>query len=220
MAVLEKKSSSEIELKPYLCWRYIDGIFLLWEYEEEKLKEFIEQLNEKNATIKFNAEWSQTLTNFLDITVSNKDGKVTTDSYVKPRDSHQYLHSSSCYPCHCKKQIPYIEALNLNRICSDPNSFDRRCSDIEKWLIEKSQSEQEARKQILSATGFWRRLKVFQGESFPVKLQVLCLLLLWKLASSWMFLKYFAYFIIYFVNGCFWGTTLSFCFNILSTLSF
>ena len=92
-------------------------------------------MNEKHATIKFNAEWSQTLANFLDITVSNKGGKVTTDSYVKPRDSHQYLHSSSCHTCHCKKRIPYIEALNLN---SDPNSFDRRCNDIEKWLIEKS----------------------------------------------------------------------------------
>ena len=43
-----------------------------------------------------------------------------------------------------------------NRICSDPNSFDRRCNDLEKWLIERGYSEREVRKQILMARGFSR----------------------------------------------------------------
>ena len=60
MAELEEEILSEIELKPYLWWRYIDDIFFLWEHGEEKLKEFIEHLNEKHPTIKFTAEWSQT----------------------------------------------------------------------------------------------------------------------------------------------------------------
>ena len=120
---------SEIELKPYLWWRYIDDMFFLWEHEKEKLKEFIEHLNEKHPTIKFTAEWTQTLMNFLDVT-----------------DSHQYLHSSSCHPYHCKKGIPYSQALLLNGICSDSNSFDRRCNDLEKWLIESGCSEQKVRK--------------------------------------------------------------------------
>ena len=42
MAELEEEILSEIELKPYLWWRYIDDIFFLWEHGEEKLKEFIE----------------------------------------------------------------------------------------------------------------------------------------------------------------------------------
>ena len=120
--------------KPYLWWRYIVDIFFLWE-QEEKLKELIKHLNEKHPTIKFTAEWSQTSINFLDVTVSLIGGKVTTDLYVKPSDSHQYLQPSSCHPYHCKKRVPYSQALRLNRICSDPNSFDRRYSDLEKWLI-------------------------------------------------------------------------------------
>ena len=100
MAELEEEILSEIELKPYLWWRYIDDIFFLWEYGEEKLKDFIEHLNEKHPTIKFTAEWSQTSINFLDVTVSLIGGKVTTDLYVKPKDSHQYLHSASCHPYH------------------------------------------------------------------------------------------------------------------------
>ena len=36
--------------------------------------------------------------------------------------------------------------------------------------------------------------------------------------QTWEILKYFSYFIIYCVNGWFWGTVLSGCFIILSTL--
>ena len=70
-------------------------------------------------------------------------GKVATDLYVKATDNHQYLHSSSCHPYHYKKVIPYSQALRLNRICSDPISFDRRCNDLEKWLIERGYSERD-----------------------------------------------------------------------------
>ena len=38
----------------------------------------------------------------------------------------------------------------------DPNPFDRRCNDLEKWLIERGYSERGVRKQILRARGFSR----------------------------------------------------------------
>ena len=113
-------------------------------------------MNEKHPTIKFTAEWPQTSINFLDDSVSFRDGKITTDLYVKAKDSHQYLHSSSCHPYHCKKGIPSNQALRLNRTCSDPISSDRRCNDLQKWLIERGYNEREARKQILRARGFSR----------------------------------------------------------------
>ena len=53
IAKLEEETLSEIKLKPYLWWRYIDDIFFLWKNGEEKLKEFIEHLNEKHLTINF-----------------------------------------------------------------------------------------------------------------------------------------------------------------------
>ena len=60
MAELEEEILREVELKPYLWWRYIDDIFFIWEHGEEKLKEFIDVLNKKHPTIKFTAEWSKT----------------------------------------------------------------------------------------------------------------------------------------------------------------
>ena len=98
----------------------MDDIFFLLEHGEDKIKEFIEHLNEKHPTIKFTAEWSQTSINFLDVTVSLIGTKATTDLYAKPTDSHQYLHSSSCHLYHYKKGTSYSQALCLNRICSDP----------------------------------------------------------------------------------------------------
>ena len=144
MAELKEEILSEIELKPYLWWRYKDDFFFLWEHGEEKLNKFIEYLNEKHPTIKFTVEWSQTSIKFLDVTVSLIGGKITTDLYVKATDSHQYLHSYLCHPYHCKLFI-------INRICSDPISFNRRCNDFEKRLIERGYSEREVRKQVLRA---------------------------------------------------------------------
>ena len=77
--------------------KYIDDIFFLWEHGEEKLRSFINDINENHPTIKFTAEWSKTSINFLDVTVSIAEGIIETDLYVKPTDSHQYLLSSSCH---------------------------------------------------------------------------------------------------------------------------
>ena len=94
MAELEEETLNEIELKPYLWWKYIDDIFFLWEHGEGKLMKFIEYLNEKHPTIKFTTEWSKISIDFLDVTVSLIGGKITTDLYVKATYCHQYLHSS------------------------------------------------------------------------------------------------------------------------------
>ena len=80
--------------------------FLGGEHGAEKLKELIEHLNEKHPTIKLTAEWSQTLINFLDVTVPLIGGKVPTDLYVKNTDSYQYLHSSSCHSYHGNSTQP------------------------------------------------------------------------------------------------------------------
>ena len=100
MAELEEKIIKESEYKPYLWWRYIDDIFFLWEHGENKLKSFLDKINEVHPTIKFTAEWSKTSINFLDVTVSLVEGVIETDLYVKPTDSHQYL-QSSCLQSNC-----------------------------------------------------------------------------------------------------------------------
>ena len=89
--------------------------------------------------------------NFLDVTVSIAEGIIETNLYVKPADSHQYLLSSSCHRFNCKRGIPYSQVLRLNRICSNSEFFDKRCNDIEKYLLQRGYSEKIVHKEILQA---------------------------------------------------------------------
>ena len=89
--------------------------------------------------------------NFLDVNVRLVEGELITDLSVKPTDTHQFLDPSSSHHYHCKKGIPYSQALWLNIICSDNESFDKRCNDLEGWLMERGYNGKIIRKQILRA---------------------------------------------------------------------
>ena len=141
MTDLEKRLLSDIDLKPCIWWRYIYNIFLIWEHGKESLKFFLEKIKKIHPTIKFTADWSCSSVNFLDVKVIIKDGKIITDLYVKPTDTHHYLDSSSCHPYHCKKSIAYSQAFRLNRICSNNAFFDQRCNELEHWFHERGYSQ-------------------------------------------------------------------------------
>ena len=79
------------------------------------------------------------------------EGELMTDLFVQPTDTHQFLDPSSSHPYHCKKGIPQSQALRLNRICSDKESFDECCNDLEGWLMERGYNGKMIRKQILRA---------------------------------------------------------------------
>ena len=72
-------------------------------------------MNRLHTTIKIEAEWSKSSINFLDVLITLKGGIIKTDLYVVYPDNHQYLYVFSCHPFHCKKTIPYSQALRLNR---------------------------------------------------------------------------------------------------------
>ena len=148
MPELEERVIKEPEFKPYLWWWYTDDIFFLWEHGENKLKSFTDKINKVHPTIKFTTEWSKTSISFLDVTVSLVE-VIETDLYVTPTHSHQYLQSSSCHPFHCKTGIQYGQVLRLNRICPETNSFDKRCNDLERFLLERGCSSKLVRKEIL-----------------------------------------------------------------------
>ena len=88
MADLEKRLLSDIDLKPYIWWRYIDDIFLIWEPGEESLKLFLEKINEIQPTIKFTADWSYSSVNFLDVKVFYRHSSILR-FFIMPRISLQ-----------------------------------------------------------------------------------------------------------------------------------
>ena len=60
--------------------------------------------------------------------------------------------------------IPYSQALRLNRICLDTANFDKRCNDLEKWLMEGGYNEKMIRKQVLRAVNI-REMISWRGKS-------------------------------------------------------
>ena len=86
-----------------------------------------------------------------------------TDLFVKPTDMHQFLDPSSSQPYHCKRGMPYREALRLNRICLDNKSLDKCRSDLEGWLMERGYNGKIIRKQTLR-TGEHSRKDVLERE--------------------------------------------------------
>ena len=124
MAAVEDNFQETLIKKPWLWWRYIDDISMIWQHGEDELKIFLDKLNNFHPSIKFTCEYSCEKVNYLDIQVIIREGKLTTDLYFKQTDSHQYLDPSSCHPYHFTKPIPYSQALRVNPICSQNVSFD------------------------------------------------------------------------------------------------
>ena len=66
-----------------------------------------------------------------------KDGKITTDLYVKDTDRHQYLHYTSAHPYHTKKSVIFSQALRLSRLCTYEKDFKRHMAGMKQWFAKR-----------------------------------------------------------------------------------
>lgn len=148
MGKLEERMLASAPCRPWLWWRYIDDIFFIWTRDEESLLCFIDHINSFHRTIKFTSEYSPHEAHFLDVNVRKENNSLTTDLFVKPTDKHQYLHSTSCHPRHCKTGIAYSQALRLRRICSNQSDFVRHCRNLKKHLTSRGHSSRRVQKAI------------------------------------------------------------------------
>ena len=161
---LERRLLINAETKPHTWWRFIDDIFIIWTEGEDKLKEFLDYLNSAHRTIKFTSNWSTDEIEFLDVKVLNESGVLETDLYVKPTDTHQYLHHASCHPRACKKGIPYAQALRLRRICSKPCFFEERSTNLKEFLTARGYKKKFVEDQIERARQLSREETLREGR--------------------------------------------------------
>ena len=96
--------------KPLVWFRYIDDVFIIWPHGRDKLKDFLEFVNNNEYGMVFEVGddgVSNRSVPFLDVRVILKDGKLHSDLYIKPTDKFQYLDFSSCHPHHQKAYLLY-----------------------------------------------------------------------------------------------------------------
>ena len=104
------------ELQPFIWLHYIDDIFFIWTHGEEKLTQFLNELNNFHSNLKFTYETSSCTVKFLDQNVSLRNGAIHTDLYIEPTNGLQYLHYQFSHPLHIKTSIPYSQALRVSTI--------------------------------------------------------------------------------------------------------
>ena len=146
---LERWILANLGAVPSTWWRYRDDIFAIWPHSEERLTQFLKKINDLHLSIKFTAEWFAKFVSFLDTEVSvHNEGYLTIDLYVKPTDTHQYLHRDSCHPSHCKRDISCSEALRIRRICCRTEDYLQRTQELKGYLINRGYNEDETQQQI------------------------------------------------------------------------
>ena len=99
-------------------------------------------LNSAHQTIKFTEEFSHTDIPFLDTRVKvDHTGKLYTDLYSKPTDSHSYLRYDSAHPKMCKESLPYGQFLRVRRICTKRSDFKKHASEMKKHFLDRGYPE-------------------------------------------------------------------------------
>ena len=131
MQNFEQLAIKNAPLKPFVWWRYIANIFMIWTEREDNLK-----------TIKFTHEYSNSSNQSLN------NNQIQTDLHTKPTDKHQYLLKSCCHPAHTKRTIPFSLALRLRRICSTDHFFSKRCYELINFLALRGYSRRLLKREV------------------------------------------------------------------------
>ena len=152
MSIFERKLLTGSCNKTLVWFRYIDDIFAIWTYGEDKFRDFVLYINSIQSSFQLTCSYSKECVQFLDVSVSvdNYDN-ITTDLYVKPTDTHQYLLATSCHPNHTKRIIPYNQALRILRICSNKESAKLRCTELVICMVKRGYNKRKTNKQIKRA---------------------------------------------------------------------
>ena len=138
-----------IKNKSILYLRYIDYIFMIWTGTKQDLLMFLEKLNSKHKTIKFEHNLSHSNISFLDILIyKDKNNTLQTTIYRKPTDQQSYLHAHLDYPKSLKISMPYSQALRIKIIYSRLTKYKKHCAILKQNFIERRYEENVLKDQI------------------------------------------------------------------------
>ena len=104
----------------FYCWFVVD-IFLLWNRSKRPSLNFITKLNSRYPTIKFDFKYSKSCINFLDKNLQSKEKNKSLTIYIY-QNSTDRRNVFGSYRKSLINSIPFCQALQLKKICSDTSS--------------------------------------------------------------------------------------------------
>ena len=109
MSKLEEEALSLSPQKPLLYRRYIDDCILVWLHGLELLLEFLRFMNSRHPDIRFTIEHTEEnemhTVNYLDLSVSVRDGLLSWELFIKPSHSGVHLSYDSSLPMDIKTSV-------------------------------------------------------------------------------------------------------------------
>jgi hypothetical protein len=91
-------SASPLVQKIQYWYRYVDDILCLWKGSTDQLTDFLKYINDLYPSIKFTLEVGGSSINFLDLTISLKNGRHTFEIFRKPTHTDIVISGSSFHP--------------------------------------------------------------------------------------------------------------------------
>ena len=128
-----------IKNKSMLQLRYIDDIFMIWTGTKQELLTFLEKLDSKHKTIKFEHKISHINISFLDTLITTT--LVKTTLYRNPTDQQSYRHPNSDHQKSLKISIPYSQVLRIKTICSTLTGYKKHCGILKQNFIQRGFEE-------------------------------------------------------------------------------
>ena len=122
---------------------------MIWNGNTEELILFIDELNKKHKTIKFDYKISTKQIEFLDTMVyGDQQHKIQKAIFRKPNDQQTYFHAQSNHGKSLKDSIPYSQALSIKTICLTTTEFNKNCDIITKKVRERGYPKNLVNEQV------------------------------------------------------------------------
>ena len=142
MANWEEDALSVALYKPFIWFRFIDDIFMIWLHGIFEFFILYKGLNGQSNSIKLTFEIEQNSINFLDITFYKgpnfaKTQILDTKVYFKPTNSLALLHKHSHHPNHVFKSVVKSQVLRYSRICNNLMDFENATSTLFQSLYKR-----------------------------------------------------------------------------------
>jgi hypothetical protein len=114
--------------------RYIDDGFMTTNLSREQIDVKLKEADSKDPNIRI-LYTIASVVDFLDVTISNDDGQLTSYMFHKPAAEPYVLPHTSDHPRHVHRNIPYAALLRAARICSNVHDFELERVRIDMALL-------------------------------------------------------------------------------------
>ena len=113
--------------------RFLDDIFGFANMTLERFQVFVNQINNWSKSAGWGIELTVsgvgTSVPYLDTEVYLSNGEWHTKLFSKATNVHAYLHPNSFHPSHIVRNIPYMAAFRIRRICSQDVEYHRAAAE-------------------------------------------------------------------------------------------